>query len=118
MKPQSHPKVPTPTPETKTVRTRRVEVLVVSNDDGFLIELGPLLGDRYRTRTVEHPDALTPGDSGRWIEIVDAAALADARAVVARMEQQHRSSQIIVIAAHTEEWSAAIARGSIHAVLT
>jgi len=100
------------------MRVRRVEVIVVSSDDGFLIELGPLIGERYRTRTVDSPDALAfTAETGRWIAIIDAVSLTDARAAVARMEQQHRGGHIIVIAADVEEWGAALKRGSIHAVL-
>jgi len=92
--------------------------VIVSSDDGFLIELGPVLGDGYRTRTVEQPSQIEGTVEGsHWLAIIDTASLTDAHTTVARLEQQHRSAPIIVIANNPDEWSSAVARGNVIAVV-
>ncbi len=104
--------------DTRTVRTRRPEAIIVSGDDGFLIELGPVLGDRFRTRTVEHPDAIAAAtEAKRWIAIVDTFALADAREAVARMERQFPGAQIIVVTKGPGEWRSALSRDAFVATI-
>ena len=116
MKPQAQQRVHAADPAA--VRGRRTEVVIVSSDDSFLIELGPVLGDRYRTRTVDHPEGIAQvTEAARWIGIVDAIALADARAAVARMEQQYRGAEIIVITKTSEEWMSTVARGAVIATV-
>ena len=70
---------------TRTPRPRRVEVVVVSGDDEFLIEIGPLLGEGFRTRPVDSPAAIAAvvaeqaqgGDSPPSMVMLDAAVLTD-----------------------------------------
>jgi TonB family protein len=100
------------------VRRQRIDVVLVSSDDSFLIELGPLLGDSYRTHTVDSPlgvgDLLhKPGS----LAIVDAATIPDARAAVARMAQRYPHAPIIVVAPQIAEWGAVVARGTIVAAI-
>ncbi len=104
--------------DTRTVRTRRTEAIIVSGDDGFLIELGPVLGDRYRTRTVDHPDAIAAAtDATRWIAIVDALALPDAHAAVTRLQRQFPGAEIIVVTKTSEEWTSAVSHGAVVATI-
>lgn len=104
--------------ETRTTRAHRTEAVIVSSDDGFLIELGPVLGDGYRTRTVEQPSQIeSTGEGSRWLAIIDAASITDAHSTVARLQQQHRSAPIIVIANNPDEWTSAVARGNVIAVV-
>jgi TonB family protein len=108
---------------TRTPRPRRVEVVVVSGDDEFLIEIGPLLGEGFRTRPVDSPAAIAAvvaeqaegGDSPPSMIMLDAAVLPDPRAAVAQIEAAHPRLPIMVIAASRDEsyWSAALARGAI-----
>jgi SWI/SNF-related matrix-associated actin-dependent regulator 1 of chromatin subfamily A len=107
---------------TRIPRPRRVEVVVLGNDE-FLIELGPLLGDGFRTRPVDSPAGVAAamaeqsggGETPPAMIMLDAATQADARAAVAQMEAAHPNMPIIVIAASRDEsyWGAAIARGAI-----
>lgn len=100
--------------DASSVRQRRLDAVVVSRDDGFLIELGPLLGDRYRTRIVESADAVDSAiGSSRWLALVDTTSIPDSRDLVARLEQQHGDAPIIVIADDTAAWNAAVGRGSV-----
>ena len=52
------------------------------------------------------------------IALIDAASVPDARASVARLEQQHRNVPIIIVTEHASEWSAALTRGAVIAVIT
>jgi TonB family protein len=104
----------------QAARTRRIEAVVVSNDDGLIIDLGPVLGDRYRTRPIDGPDDLAANPvNGDSLIILDTVHRPDARAVAARMESQSPAAPIIAIVAHGEEpsWAAALARGSVIAVV-
>ncbi|MFI4868719.1 MAG: energy transducer TonB [Steroidobacterales bacterium] len=104
--------------EDKVVRHRRTEVLIVSGDDDFLIELGPVLGDRYRTRTLDSVEAIASSSAGsRWLAIVDTASLPDARNVVARIGQEYPHAPLIIVTPSLHERSAAGARGSIIATI-
>jgi len=98
---------------------RRPEVFILSSDDALLIELGPALGDRFRSRPVEQLEELNASDS-RWLGIIDASSRADGRALVARIEQNHPQAPLIVIVADGQEsqWQQALARGSVCHVLT
>ena len=108
---------------TRVARPRRVEVIVVSGDDEFLIELGPLLGEGFRTRPVDSPAAIAAavaeqaegGDSPPSMIMLDGDKLSDPRAAVAQIETAHPHLPIIVIAASRDEsyWGAALARAAI-----
>src|SRR5665213_1918144 len=105
--------------DAKDTRAHRIDAVVVSSDDALLIELGPILGNRYRTHAVDTPaDIATTLNASRWIGIVDTTSLPDARGAIARMELQYHRCPIIVITAHPEEWSAAISRGAAAAAIS
>jgi len=38
-----------------------VDLYLLSGDDGLLLELGPLLGDRYRSRPIDAADEIDAG---------------------------------------------------------
>jgi TonB family protein len=107
----------------RTARPRRVEVVVVSGDDEFLIEIGPLLGEGYRTRPVDSPAGIAAtvaeqaegGDAPPSMIMLDADKVPDARSAVAQIEAAHPHMPIVVVAATRDEsyWGAALARGAI-----
>jgi hypothetical protein len=102
----------------KAVRSRRVEVLVVSRDRDFLYELGAILEQRFRVRTAESARLIgLPSAAARWLAIIDTASPADARADVALLQEQHPLAPIIVITHSPWQWSAALARGDIIAAV-
>lgn len=112
MKPLTHE--PASNSVTSQVRRLRVDAILISSDDSFLIELGPLLGDSYRTHTVDSPLALgNLAHKSGWLTIVDVAALPDARAAVTRMSQRYPAAPIIVVAPSSSEWDPLISRGII-----
>ena len=109
---------PTPT-TTRAPGNRRPVLFILSSDDGLLIELGPLLGDRYRTRPLDSSDQLeVPGDAP-WALLIDATTRNDARAQAARFEQQHPLAPLLVICGdgNAADWAAARSRGMVSAVV-
>ncbi|HEX4376654.1 MAG TPA: TonB family protein [Steroidobacteraceae bacterium] len=107
---------------TRMARPRRVEVIVLGNDE-FLIEIGPLLGDGFRTVPVDSPASVAGilaekaegGDAPPTLIMLDASAVPDARGAVAQLESAHPNLPVVVIAETRDEshWGAAIARGAI-----
>src|SRR5271156_6509640 len=80
-------------------RTRRTELFLLSSDDELLLELGPLLGERYRVRTIDEPSELPSEADRACLLILDSTRRADALAVVAQIEQQYPSAALIALIA-------------------
>ncbi len=111
-------------PETQSETSTRAELidaLVISTDDALLIELGPLLGERYRVHTVdtsEHFGAhfgeyIGEHMAGAWIGIFDVDSHAAARSALSRLEVQYPRCPLIVITARPEQWRASIGCGTV-----
>ncbi len=98
---------------------KRRDAWLLSLDDGLLLELGPLLGDRYRTRPIEGIEALAEAGTSPWLLIFDASLRHDARAIAARIEQQYPMAPIIIVCAdgQSSSWASALHRGSVCAIL-
>jgi protein TonB len=94
-------------------------LFLYSGDDTLLIELGPVLGTRYRTRPIESIDELAPPAGGAWALLIDATARADARAQAARARQQYPQAPIVVVCADgaAGDWASPLARGAVCAVV-
>jgi TonB family protein len=99
--------------------TRRRDAWLLSTDDGLLLELSPLLGERYRARPIDSPELLGEAGTTPWFLVFDAAERHDARAIAARIEQQHPLAPIIVICAdgQSASWASALHRGSVCAIV-
>jgi len=92
--------------------------VLICSDDALLIELGPLLGERFRTHTVDSPTEIAAALPGaRWVGIIDVDSLPDARAAVARLEMQFPRCPLVLIVPRAAEWSAAVARGTAIAAI-
>ena len=52
---------------------------VLSGDDALLLELGPRLGTRYRTRPIDSADQISAPTAAPWALMIDATARTDAR---------------------------------------
>ena len=104
---------------TASTPLRRRDAWLLSVDDGLLLELGPLLGDRYRTRPIDSAEALSEAGATPWLMVFDAELRHDARAVVASIEQQHPMAPIIVVCADGQSagWASALHRGSVCAII-
>ncbi len=101
-----------------STRAERTDVLVISNDDSLLIELGPLLGDSYRVHAVDTPAGIRGQiDIARWIGIVDVNSGAHARGAVSRLELQHPSCPLILVTTRPEDWVDSVGRGAVIAAI-
>ena len=98
---------------------RRRDAWLLSTDDGLLLELGPLLGERYRARPIDSEELLSEAGATPWLLVLDATARHDARAIAGRIEQQHPMAPIIVICADGQaaSWASALHRGSVCAIV-
>jgi TonB family protein len=107
-----------PTP-TRAGGSRRPVLFLLSSDDGLLIELGPLLGDRYRTRPIDSAEQLEVPVDVPWALLIDATTRNDTRAQAARFEQQYPLAPLLVICAdgNAADWASARARGMVSAVV-
>lgn len=92
---------------------------LLSGDDGLLLELGPLLGARYRTRPIDSADQIAPTNVMSWALMIDATARTDARAQAARIKQQYPLAPLLIICADgaTADWASPLSRGTVSAVI-
>jgi TonB family protein len=104
----------------QTARTRRIEAVVLSSDDGLIIDLGPVLGDRYRTRPVDSIDELAgnPPET-QWLVLLDAAHRPNALEEAGQLGTRWPTAPIIVIIAAGAEnrWLTALSHGGVTAVV-
>ena len=98
---------------------KRRDAWLLSGDDGLLLELGPLLGERFRTRPIDSPDALKDAGPTPWLLVFDATTRRDARVVAASIDHQHPLAPIILICAdgQADTWASALQRGSVCAIV-
>ena len=101
------------------VTGKRRDAWLLSADDGLLLELGPLLGERFRTHPIDSPDALKDAGPAPWLLVFDATTRRDARIVAASLDQQHPLAPIILICAdgQADNWASALQRGSVCAIV-
>ena len=100
------------------MRERRIEVVLVSGEDEFLIELGPVLGDRYRVHTVETPDAILAAAAGNpCFAIIDTTNLGDGAAAASAMRAGSTGVPLILVTADRAASEPAL-RAPVVAVVT
>ena len=101
------------------VTGKRRDAWLLSGDDGLLLELGPLLGERFRTHPIDSPDALKDAGPAPWLLVFDATTRRDARVMAASLDQQHPLAPIILICAdgQADNWASALQRGSVCAIV-
>ena len=106
-------------PSTTQQSQRRREAWVLTGDDALLIELGPALGDRYRTHLAEDAQALERANLAAAILLLDASTLPDARALALRLAARHPQLPVIVFCAdgNAIEWQAHSDTPNVCAVL-
>jgi len=104
---------------TPALHGRAPILYVLSGDDALLLELGPLLGTRYRTRPIDTAEQIAPASATPWALMIDASARADARAQAARVKQEYPLAPLLVICADgtTAEWASPLARGALTAII-
>ena len=78
---------------------RRREAWVLTGDDALLIELGPALGDRYRTHPVDDAQALERASLNSALLLLDASTIPDARTLAQKLFARHPQLPVIVFCA-------------------
>ena len=98
---------------------RRTEVVIVGAGDETLIEVGPTLGDQYRTYSVDKASEIADLAATAWIGLYDATAQTAGRAAFAQLESQYGRQPWIVLCADEDQpnWRDVVARGGACAVI-
>jgi TonB family protein len=100
-------------------RSRRTELFLLSSDDELLLELGPLLGERYRVRTIDELAELPSESANSCLLVLDATRREDALPLAAQIGEQHPSAALIVLIRPDAEaqWFALVTRGAVCATV-
>lgn len=99
-------------------RERRCDAYILSSDDVLLLELGPAIGDRFRTRPVERIEELPTADAAPWVGFIDGTR-PDARSVALHIEKQLPNAALIVVTDQSDvaSWQGLVFRGTVCAAL-
>ena len=76
---------------------RRIEVVIVGAGDELLIEVGPALGDQYRSYSVDTAAEIADLSAISWIGIYDASNQTAGRSAFAQLESQYHQQPWIVL---------------------
>lgn len=106
-------------PITTAPGQRRRDAWLLSGDDLLLIELGPLLGEHYRTHPVDNIEALSRASASGWMLLLDVVDLPDAQAQAVRLATRYPLAPVIVFCADGElnTWKNLPAARTVCAVL-
>ena len=98
---------------------RRTEVVIVGAGDETLIEVGPALGDEYRTFSVDKASDIADLAVTSWIGLYDATTQAAGRAAFAQLETQYGRQPWIVLCSDEDRpnWRDVLSRGGACAVI-
>ena len=99
--------------------TRRTEVVIVGAGDELLIEVGPALGDQYRSYSVDTAAEIADLSASSWIGIYDASNQTAGRSAFAQLESQYHQQPWIVLCADEDRtnWRDVLSRGGACAVI-
>ena len=98
---------------------RRTEVVIVGAGDELLIEVGPALGDQFRTFSADTAAEIADSAVTSWIGVYDATAQAAGRSAFAQLESQYGKQPWIVLCADEDRsnWRDVLSRGGACAVI-
>src|SRR5580692_3157135 len=98
---------------------RRIEVVIVGAGDETLIEVGPALGDEYRTFSVDTASEIADLAVTTWIGLYDASTQSAGRSAFAQLESQYGRQPWIVLCSDEDRpnWRDALSRGAACAVI-
>jgi TonB family protein len=98
---------------------RRTEVVIVGAGDETLIEVGPALGDEYRTFSVDTANEIADLAVGAWIGLYDATTQSAGRSAFAQLESQYGRQPWIVLCSDEDRpnWRDVLSRGAACAVI-
>jgi TonB family protein len=109
----------TPAAEPSQPGKRRTEVVIVGAGDELLIEVGPALGDQFRTFSADTAGDIAGLSLTSWIGVYDATSQATGRNAFALLESQYGSQPWIVLCADEDRanWRDVLSRGAACAVI-
>jgi TonB family protein len=98
---------------------RRIEVVIVGAGDETLIEVGPALGDEYRTFSVDTAGEIADLAVTSWIGLYDATTQSAGRSAFAQLETQYGRQPWIVLCKDEDRpnWRDILSRGGACAVI-
>ncbi len=98
---------------------RRTEVVIVGAGDETLIEVGPALGDEYRTFSVDTAAEIADLAVTSWIGLYDATTQSAGRSAFAQLEPQYGRQPWIVLCKDEDRanWRDVLSRGGACAVI-
>ncbi len=108
-----------PAAEPSQPGKRRTEVVIVGAGDELLIEVGPALGDHFRTFSADTASEIAALPLTAWIGVYDATSQATGRNAFALVESQYGSQPWIVLCADEDRanWRDVLSRGAACAVI-
>jgi protein TonB len=100
--------------------TRRTEVVIVGAGDELLIEVGPALGDQYRSYSVDTAAEIADLSVTSWIGVFDASNHSAGRSAFAQLESQFHAQPWIVLCTDEDRpnWRDILSRGGACAVIS
>src|SRR5665213_2942185 len=100
--------------EQPKTASRRIAVVIVGAGDEILIEVGPALGDQYRSHTVDTAAEIASLSATSWIGVYDASNRNEGRSAFAQLESQHPQQPWIVLCADDDRpnWREVLSRGA------
>ncbi len=109
-----------PAAEKPQAGRRRTEVVIVGAGDELLIEVGPALGDQFRTFSADTASDIASLPVSAWIGVFDATAQATGRSAFAQLESQYGKQPWIVLCADQDRsnWRDVLSRGAACAVIS
>jgi TonB family protein len=108
-----------PAAEPSQPGKRRTEVVIVGAGDELLIEVGPALGDHFRTFSADTAADIAGLSLTSWIGVFDATSQATGRNAFALVESQYGTQPWIVLCADEDRanWRDVLSRGAACAVI-
>ena len=105
--------------EPSKASKRRIEVVIVGAGDETLIEVGPALGDEYRTFSVDTATEIADLAATSWIGLYDATTQTAGRSAFAQLETQYGRQPWIVLCSDEDRpnWRDVLSRGAACAVI-
>lgn len=105
--------------EQPATGARRTEVVIVGAGDELLIEVGPALGDQYRSYSVDTAAEIADLSASSWIGVYDASNHTAGRSAFAQLESQYHQQPWIVLCADDDRpnWRDVLSRGGACAVI-
>jgi TonB family protein len=107
------------TPPQPSPGNRRTEVVIVGAGDEILIEVGPALGDQYRSYSVDSAPDIAGLSATSWIGVYDAGNQGASRSAFAQLESQYHQHPWIVLCTDEDRpnWRDVLSRGGACAVI-